>query len=150
MIEISISTANLERALQRMQEAATHLTPLFKDIGEHLVNTTTRRFEDGKAPDGAPWQTNSAITLAGKKDNRPLIGETRLLSTEIHYAASNSMVMIGSNKEYAAMQQFGGKKSQFPHLWGDIPARPFLGVSRDDEEEILALTQDHLKRAIRG
>ena len=46
--------------------------------------------------------------------------------------------------EYAAMQQFGGIKSEFPHLWGDIPARPFLGVSESDAEEILAIVHDYL------
>jgi phage gpG-like protein len=44
---------------------------------------------------------------------------------------------------YAAMQQFGGTKAEFPHLWGDIPERPFLGVS-DDEKEILEIISDYL------
>jgi phage gpG-like protein len=58
-------------------------------------------------------------------------------------------LLVGSNKEYAAMQQFGGTKAQFPHLWGDIPARPFMGVSDDDERELLALVHDHLLDAAR-
>jgi len=42
-------------------------------------------------------------------------------------------VEIGTNLPYGAMQQFGGTKAEFPHLWGDIPERPFLGLSKDDE-----------------
>jgi len=46
--------------------------------------------------------------------------------------------------EYAAMMQFGGTKSEFPNLWGDIPARPFLGISEDDKTDILTILERHL------
>jgi len=46
--------------------------------------------------------------------------------------------------EYAAMQQFGGKKSEFAHLWADIPARPFIGLSPADLAGIEELTDDWL------
>jgi phage gpG-like protein len=42
------------------------------------------------------------------------------------------------------MQQFGGTKNEFPFLWGDIPARPFLGISNDDEKAILSIIEDHI------
>ena len=45
---------------------------------------------------------------------------------------------------YAAMQQFGGTKSQFPHLWGDIPARPFLGISTADKQNIRDIIGSYL------
>jgi phage gpG-like protein len=47
------------------------------------------------------------------------------------------------------MQQFGGSKSEFPHLWGDIPERPFLGISDDDRSNILDIVQSHLEASIR-
>ncbi|MGX2039883.1 phage virion morphogenesis protein [Methylocaldum sp. MU1018] len=147
MIEITISTAALDRALTHLEQAGRNLSPAFKDIGEALINSTRERFDEGRGPDGTRWADNRPVTLARKNGAKPLIGETGLLSTEIHYDAGPTRVMVGSNKEYAAMQQFGGKKSEFPHLWGDIPARPFVGVSKADEEEILAIVLDHLKRA---
>jgi len=57
-------------------------------------------------------------------------------------------VMIGSPMEYAAMQQFGGTKAEFPNLWGDIPARPFLGISSQDENEILTILRNYLESAV--
>ena len=45
-------------------------------------------------------------------------------------------VKWGTNVVYAAMMNFGGKKSQYSNLWGDITARPFMGVNADDESEI--------------
>ena len=147
MIEITISTAALDRALTHLEQAGRNLSPAFKDIGEALINSTRERFEEGKGPDGTRWADNRPVTLARKKGAKPLVGETGLLATEIHYEADPRYMRVGSNKEYAAMQQFGGKKSEFHHLWGDIPARPFVGVSKADEEEILAIVLDHLQRA---
>jgi phage virion morphogenesis protein len=148
MIQITISSEQVTQALARVQAAALNMRPVFKDIGEHLTNTTRRRFEEGRGPDGEKWALNSVLsTLNYKEGDRPLIGETGLLSTEIQYEADHDGVMVGSNKVQAAMMQFGGKKSDFPHLWGDIPARPFIGLSIEDEQEVLALCLDHLTRA---
>lgn len=35
-----------------------------------------------------------------------------------------------------------------PFPWGDIPARPFLGLSAEDEDEVAALLTDYLKGAL--
>lgn len=84
-------------------------------------------------------------TIMSKK---PLIGESLALSTTINYRASADAVEIGSPMEYAAMQQFGGGKGKFKHLWGDIPARPFLGLSGDDEEAVVSIVSDYLRSLI--
>ena len=148
MIRIDLNTETLQQALVHLQRAGRELRPVFKDIGEELVKSTHRRFEDGIGPDGKKWALNSVLsTLEYKEGDRPLIGETNLLATEIHYAADDHHLVVGSDKEYAAMQQFGGKKADYPHLWGDIPARPFVGVSAADEQEVLDIVLDHLKTA---
>lgn len=46
------------------------------------------------------------------------------------------------------MMHHGGTKAAFPHLWGDIPARPFLGVSAEDEVNITAQIADYLSGAL--
>lgn len=107
--------------------------------------------------------------LAAKK---PLIGETRSLSGNIVWQlAGNDAVEVGSPMIYAGVQQFGAKmgefgrysqisrrsrygekdfrrhagtKKGFPLPWGDIPARPFLGISQADRAAILELVGDYL------
>lgn len=81
-------------------------------------------------------------TIMGKK---PLIGESRSLGTTISYRVTADGVEIGSPMEYAAMQQFGGSKSKFPHLWGDIPARPFLGLSEEDTAAVVSIVGGYLR-----
>jgi len=84
----------------------------------------------------------TANRLAAKK---PLIGESKSMSTTIFYQVSPGAVRIGSPMVYSAMQQFGGSRGKFPNLWGDIPARPFLGLSRTDRESVLAIVNGYLR-----
>lgn len=85
--------------------------------------------------------TKGAAAVQGK---RVLHGESGALATQISYRATNSGLEVGSTMPYGAMQQFGGRKAQWPHLWGDIPARPFLGFSADDERVARDILLDHL------
>jgi phage gpG-like protein len=63
----------------------------------------------------------------------------------INYQIHNKdTLLVGSPKEYAAMQQFGDKKSEYPQLWGDIPAREYLGISPEDETNILNTIADYI------
>lgn len=77
------------------------------------------------------------------------------LAASISTHSDDSSALVGSNKPYAAMMQFGGDKSDFPHLWGDIPGREYLPMDAEGalqpeaEEAILDLAIDHLKRAAR-
>jgi len=80
-------------------------------------------------------------TVTGKK---PLIGLSKALSTTIYYHVDGDTLYVGSPQVYAAMQQFGGVKAEFPKLWGDIPARPFLGLSEQDVAGIEQTAADYL------
>lgn len=85
--------------------------------------------------------------VAGKK---PLIGLGKTLSTTIYYRVEGDTLYVGSPEKYAAMQQFGGSKADFPNLWGDIPARPFLGLSDQDVAMIESTAADYLADLANG
>lgn len=169
---IEVNSQPVLDALNRLLQAGQELNPVLRAIGEGMAERAKQRFETSTAPDGTPWAQNSDTTLrkmlhgngknftkkgalskrgeralAGK---RPLIGENRDLSRQIGYYADSDSVTVFSTMKYAAMQQFGGKKSEFPHLWGDIPARPFLPVTKseglypDEETDILKAINAHL------
>jgi len=92
----------------------------------------------------------SGVTRAVGK--RPLIGETGSLSSNIYKRLEgNSTLHVGSSMVYSAAQQFGMKKGYAgstrrgsPIPWGDIPARPFLGISDQDRTNILDTISDYL------
>lgn len=185
---IVVDDRDIREALSELARKAGDLTPAMRDIGELLVDSTRRRFGEGRAPDGTPWALNSPSTILrflhkksgaygktgarigtkkgyyGRKGRlaargvalvtgkRPLIGESRALSTQIHYRAGQASVEVGSSMEYSAVQQFGAKRGAFgstrrgaPIPWGDIPARPFLGLSSGDKAAILDIISGYLK-----
>lgn len=157
MLDIQILTGSADQALQGLLTAMDNMEPALREIGEELTDSTRQRFVSTQAPDGTPWAPNSATTLERygltfgkslrKKDGtlnakgekrlaskKPLTGETRMLGERIDYLLSQpDAVTIGSPMVYAAMQHYGGTKAEFPHLWGDIPARPIFGLSQADE-----------------
>jgi len=135
----------ITRALQKLNAATGNLTPALKEIGEVLKESTIERFDTTTAPDGSKWELNSVLsTLLYKDGDRPLTDEGTLGNTIFYQVNGKDSLEIGSPMEYAAMQQFGGTKAEFPHLWGDIPARPFLGISSEDERKINEILDEHL------
>lgn len=153
MIRVELDNATVLDALQRLGDRVQNLRPALMEIGEELAESTRARFAAGKGPDGTAWAANEQSTIdiyngmfASPGTKKPLVGETRRLSDEISWqlTTDNQAVEIGSPLPYANMQQFGGTKSQWPHLWGDIPARPYLGISDADERAILDIIAGYL------
>lgn len=155
MIRIHIDDRQIQQALRRLQEAAGDLTPALEDIGEYLARATRQRFADGEDPEGNRWAELSDATIARKGHAKPLIGETGLLRKIRYQLEGTDTVVVGAGAEYGATHQFGARKGQFgktrkgrPIPFGDIPARPFLGVSDEDRNAILDILAEHLEGAI--
>lgn len=96
--------------------------------------------------------TKKSITLMANK--KPLIGQSKDLSRQFSYVADAGSVTLSNSMAYAAMQQFGGSKAQFPHLWGDIPARPFMPMDASGQADaaaqkiVLDVVQFHIQNAL--
>lgn len=154
MIEVKIDNRAVNQALQDLAYGAENPRPALLAIGEDLVKSTKKRFSESVAPDGTPWKPNTAATLKRKRGNQPLVGEG-IMRDQISYAADMRGVTIFSSMIYAATQQFGASKGQFgrnrrnqPIPWGDIPARPFLGISTSDEQMIIHNVSEYLRSLI--
>lgn len=152
-----------QRQLLRIMERGGNLPPVFSDMGEHMVNSTHDNFESSTTPDGESWAANSAATFAsmlGSSDTngsgrlnrrgsnrvmskQPLIANHTLMQS-IHYEAASTGVTIGTNVAYGAMMHFGGSRSEFPNLWGDIPARNYLGASEADGTILLDMVKSYM------
>jgi len=169
MQTIDVDTSDLA-GLDDLVDRLEHPGILLQEIGEELVDSTDRRFETSTAPDGTRWAPNSETTilqyLEGKSGaigktgrltkkgagavmaKRPLIGETRNLSTTISYQVVDGgrTLLVGSPQKYAAVQHFGADKGSLGRNapWGDIPARPIFGISPEDERTILELIEGYL------
>lgn len=141
---INVNSGEVERAIQDLINKGNDLTAPMKSIGEEMVNRTQQRFRDKEAPDGSAWAPNSPVTKKRKGHGRVLEGESKELAKQFSYNPSIDSVEWGSLMVYAAMQNYGGTKADFPHLWGDIPGREYIGLNDDDGDEVLGILADHL------
>lgn len=160
MIKVEFKYEAVAQGLGEVARRIDDMTPLHESIGEYVIEVTKQRFKQGIAPDGTAWTPKSPVTLAAYKARGdgdrpdPLIGPSRRLSSEIARFATAESVEIGSSLEYSAVMQDGARKGAFgrtarnsPIPWGDIPARPWLGLSDEDEVHILDLADEHLEQA---
>lgn len=165
-ITIVDNSATVIAELQRIGQQIDKMRPVYQGIGELLVDSTKNRFDTSTAPDGSRWAPNAAATVLGhlanisgsfsKKTGRltkkgakavmakkPLI-ESGLLQDSFAAEATDSGVAIGTNR-FAGDWDAGAAVHQFGSKDGTIPARPFLGLSAQDEINVLELLAESLR-----
>lgn len=153
-VTVTINDDDVQKAIKKALRQTSDLSPALKAIGEHLVESTTDRFIDQQDPSGNPWEPLSVTTfkLRAKKgisDSDILVGTgLEELSKSINYQVTGNDLYVGSNKVYAAIHQFGGETGAGSWFSGAvIPARPFIGLSDDDRDEVLETLKEHLSQA---
>jgi phage virion morphogenesis protein len=142
---LQVDTRGIERLARRIGKlASAQRGELLDAIGFEVENQTRRRISDEKrAPDGTPWPDWSPRYAQTRHGGHSLLqGEDDLLDS-IQYLVRGDQVEVGSNLVYAAIHQFGGAEVGMP-----IPARPYLGVSPENEADILAVVEDYLDQVL--
>lgn len=163
-ISIELDTSTIQEAIKRLSSVTQNMQPLMQDIGLKLAENTQERFRTNVGPDGKVWKPSER---AQREGGRTLLDHGHLRDS-ITYAAANDQVEIGTNMVYAAIHQFGGKTSPHKiaakrvkalsfngrftksvnHPGSNIPPRPFLGLSAEDEREVMGIIEDHIQAAL--
>ena len=153
MFELEINDADITFALSRIAAALTDPSPVMNEIGMFLVASTGRRFDETKAPDGSTWAARSETTLAiydrQKATYGAVLHKSGTLRQSIFHSYGPDEVTVGSNVLYSAVMQFGAAKGSLGKgaPWGNIPARPFLGLSEEDKGGVVDIVGEWLERA---
>ncbi|BCH58530.1 hypothetical protein RvVAR0630_11540 [Agrobacterium vitis] len=135
--------AKLAELIGKMQRPA----GFYKNVGEHLLNSVKDNFENERAPDGSRWKVLSQTTRDqrekkyGHSPNSILRASGDLMNS-INMQASDTDVRIGSSLIYAAIHQFGGDAGRGKKV--TIPARPYLGLTTADEQEVVTIAEEWL------
>jgi phage virion morphogenesis protein len=116
---------------------------LFDQIGAVLESSTRERIGETKhGPLGEVWPEWSADYAATRRpDHSLLVGEQSLLDS-IQSFSTADQARVGSNMIYAAIQHFGDDDD------AGIPARPYLGISDEDELDVRSLVSGFLNDGI--
>ena len=72
-----------------------------------------------------------------------------LLGDMFSYQVGDGFVDIGTNARYGAIHQFGGKAGMKGGA-AAVPARPWPGLSAQDERDLAEILDEHLQAAIDG
>jgi phage virion morphogenesis protein len=145
-------------AFAGLAAASSDMTPLMEEIAFYGENSTKYRISvSNMGPDGVPWQPSLRVRRGGGHT----LYESHRLNDSISSEATANQAMWGTNVIYARVHQEGatihakeGGKLRFelPGLglmFRDevtIPARPFLGFSSEDQEEIASIAGDYFAR----
>jgi len=129
------------------------------------ITINTAEFRDAIQGLGALMRRpQAAMAEIGEALILSMLRETGRLLGSLSRRADGNRVVVGTNVIYAAIHQFGGtirpkSGGRLAFRLGrtrvfarsvSIPARPWLGVSDADRAEIMAIFQDHARRAMRG
>ena len=144
---VSLNWGGLDAALGQAAQKLGNTQALMESIGDALVSGTLKRLDAEEDPQGRKWEPSGR---ASEEGGQTLTNRGRLRDSIDRVATSNK-VMVGSNLAYARIHQEGGiitprnaKKLVFTGRGGKkvavdkvtIPARPYLGVSEEDMDDV--------------
>lgn len=146
-------TGDNRRLIKRLQMMAElDVKGINKSIAEGIRTSTMERFRLEKDPEGKKWKPSIRVREEGGKT----LTETAKLKTSIRSTVSAGGWAVGTNDIRAATHQFGDERTirarkgpvlrfKVNGVWVStkqvhirIPARPFLGISEDDDKMIRA------------
>lgn len=138
MIEIEVNNAQQVGAiLDKLANAAQDRAPLMRSIAGTMESAVLQNFDVGGRP---KW-------LGLKyRQGTPLVDTENLMNSITSYY-DNNVAEVGTNEPYAAIHQFGGKAGRGRKV--DIPARPFLVLTPQDEDDILEDVQAYFRSVVK-
>lgn len=139
--------AQLARQIEQIKQQVTNPYAFTKALGETLVIQTQLRFLETKQSPAkkswAPWSAKYAKTRKGGDslliDNSSHKGSDEHLWQSFKPTIEANAVTVSTDKKYAMPLHRGTSK---------MPARPFIGMSRDDLAELEQVLQDVLEAMI--
>ncbi|WP_439291528.1 phage virion morphogenesis protein [Lonepinella koalarum] len=158
MIKITLDSSTAQRQLQDIAGQLRNPRLLFGVLGETLKKIHTERFKQQVDPSGRTWQPLSPLTLSEKRGTK-ILRERGQLADTLAYNYNDRTLEFGSGLLYAPVHQFGAtvrpKKGKMLKTKGEhflrkamIPARPWLGVNSQNEQQLLRKANAHLQRQL--
>lgn len=141
-IKMDVDTRQVSAMLGRFRKRTGNMRPALKIIGQVIRTSIIETFEAGGRPEA--WEPLSEATLLTKKGGAILVnqGFAGGLMGSVHEEVGDNYVMVGTDKVYGAIHQFGGQAGRGQKV--TIPARPWLEIQDEDWPEMLAELNDYL------
>ncbi|AAN53747.1 phage virion morphogenesis protein [Shewanella oneidensis MR-1] len=146
-VEIVLSDSPVLQVLGSLLDKLDDFSEPMNYIAGVLESATEGAFEAEADPvTGQAWQSLSDAYLKAnpkRQGGKILQASAGGLAASVTADSGDFWAAIGSNKIYAAIHQFGGT-DDMPAGPAGIPSRPYLGVSREDEQSMLGILGEYL------
>lgn len=155
MFSLELHDEELRAMVDRLETGLSDMSEVTNKIGEFLAESHQQRIEKSLgAPDGTAWAAKSPFTKS--KDPRPLY-DTGDMVRRIHHVYGPDFVSVSVSGVKVRTLHFGAAKGAFgqtttgqPIPFGDIPARPFMGLSQTDQSNIADALTEWIERLAAG
>lgn len=178
MIEIKLDAKEVVAALDRLSQASADMTPLMLDVSETLYSAVMRNFEENGRPkwlglDPKTIAARNKSRYSAENGSMGILQRSGALKNSIvaEHDANSAVVGVGRGKgaeKYAAIHQFGGKtkphviraknkkalafggvlRKSVNHPGSNVPARPFLALTPEDEGKIVRSVNNYLRAVV--
>ena len=115
-IKVTDNSKIFIKGLEKLRLKAINTKPLMLQIAEDMKSKVNMRFRHSKDPNGIAGEPLKETTIARRKNNssKPLIdnGTKGGLMGSIHSEFTDNVAIVGTDKVYAAMQNFGAKRGE--------------------------------------
>lgn len=145
-VRVTINDRELNQVLRRLARLGGEPGRFLKPIGRQLINSTNERARREVSPDFTPWPELTPAYAATKRGSHMMRESGNLLGSLTREVEGNTL-RVGTNRIYGAIHQFGGQAGRGRKV--TMPARPWLGLSRDDITMIREEFEEFALRATR-
>ena len=163
-IEIKIDDKKFKEYFKKIAQKVKNMSPLMQEISEEMHDAVEENFEQQGRP---KWPKLKPSTLKKREDGQ-ILQDTGALVNSISNNHDSTSAIVGTNKIYAPIHQFGGtipariikpkykkalfwpglkhpvKQAKIPAT--NIPARPFLNLTNSDLKKIAEITKSYLSK----
>lgn len=154
MLDIKVNHQGVVDSLTAIIENVQHRQPLMRTLAGTMHSAVSQNFQSGGRP---RW-------LGLKYREGAPLDNTGNLKNSVQAVSDNAQAVVGTNEKYAPIHQFGGTitpkikgflafqvagKWVFTQKPIAIPARPFLQLTPQDENDLLSDAQAYFQGLVK-
>ena len=144
-IWVHIDDREVIKLLKQLEATGKDMSPVMRKIAGIMADAVEENFEKEGRPERWPPLAPSTMKQREKQGHWPgkMLQRTGSLASSVSSESDAHIASVGTNKVYAAIQQFGGMAGRGKRV--RIPPRPFLALDNDDLKEIIEVIEAALK-----
>ena len=146
-ITIELKKEEIDKLVADLNKKSEDLSSAMSNIAAVMRDGVIENFLQQGRP--TPWKPLAEVTTKAKVGGRfrgsdNILRVTNTLFSSIQEFSSAREASVGTNSIYGAIHHFGGRAGRGRKV--EIPARPFMQISKEEEAEIADILLEEIAR----